>query len=263
MPLRDGDRRWDDEPDDDKDEPWMKAHLEMRTQWERESSSRTSRKHVWDEFEWELFFQQMDRDSQPVLSYYEKYWNHSDRDRMVEEAVALYYVREGYRQVYKTPRDEEYFREYVRSELSLMGSPIGGFQTFFDAKENSLYQIQAYRFARDFYFQLKAWAGTVPESRMQSTDLQNLLTHACTAYSKVAGAHVMGYHPFTLGGNIALCKRALHYSNRCIDFLMALRDGEFFESDTYLRLDEIGLEARNLLGMYIVDLRDRFYSETR
>ncbi len=261
MPLRDGDRRWDDEPNDDQDEPWMKAHQEMRTQWERESAMPTFHKHSWDEFEWEVFFQQMDRDSQPVISYYEKYWNHSDRDRMVEEAVALYYVREAYRQVHKSPRDEEHFREFVRSELALMGSPIGGFQTFFDAKENSLYRIQAYRLMRDFYFQLKAWAGTMPDERMESTELQNLLTHACTAYSKVAGAHVMGYHPFTLGGNIALCKRALHYSNRCLEFLTLLHENQIVEEGPYFRLDEIALEARNLLGMHIVDLRDQFQSE--
>jgi len=262
MPLRDGGRKWDDEPDDDHDEPWMKAHQEMRTQWEREDATPAMHKHCWDEFEWEVFFQQMDRDSQPVISYYEKYWNHSDRDRMVEEAVALYYVREAYRHVHKSPRDEEHFREFVRSELSLMGSPIGGFQTFFDAKENSLYRIQAYRLLRDFYFQLKAWSGTMPDDRLQSTELQNLLTHACTAYSKVAGAHVMGYHPFTLSGNIALCKRALHYSNRCLDFLSLLHDSKVFDETTFLRLDEIALEARNLLGMHIVDLRDQFRSET-
>lgn len=255
MPEPPGDEtNWEERSQDDSEESWMKAHRELEDQWSQRTATQRSRPPLWDEWEWENFFQQMDRDSQPVISYYEKYWNHSDRDRMVEEAVAMYYLREAYRKFYTAPRDEEEFREFIRRETNIQD---GGLQGFFDSKENTVYRIPAYRLSRDYYCRLRAW---IAEWKGEPpTDSRNLLGFACTCYAKIAGGHILGVHPLTIGGNLALCKRALHYGNRSLEGLVAVCPLDGADVET-LHLHDIATEARNAVALRIVDLRNQLYS---
>ncbi|NUM79715.1 hypothetical protein HUU42_02835 [bacterium] len=265
MPNRfQDDNDWQEKEGDE--EEWKKAHDEWMAQADRENAvTRSPKKNheplPWDETAWEVFLQNQDKDGQRVVAYYEKYWSHSDRDRMVEEALALYHVREALRQIHPPARNDSVFQKYLHHEFQRMGVDDPESVSFFDAKENSLYQITAYRLTRDCYFQLKAWTANLREPVRQNKLIENLQHHACAAYTKIAGGHIMGYHLYTIGGNIALCKRGIRHSNRVLDYVMRVKDHGWIDDEKYLYLDEIALEARNALGLHIVDLREQFIAE--
>jgi hypothetical protein len=256
---------WEND-NDDEDEPWKKAHNEWKDRVDHETHALISPQQfdlAWDESAWEVFMQSTDKEGLRVIAFYEKYWSHSDRDRMVEEAMAMYYVREAYKQMYPGHFKEKYFKFYLERELTDMGIFEEGFQGFLDAKENSLYRIPAYRYARDFYHQVRAWMFTLREDIRREKLLEDFSNHAGTTYTKLAGGHVMGYQPHTLGGNIAECKRALRAMNRCFEYLSQIKAQEWLDQEKYLYLEEIALEARNAVGIRIVDLRDQFFELIR
>jgi hypothetical protein len=261
MAKSDNEFNWENE-NEEEDEPWKKAHNEWKNRVEKETHSAISPHQfdlAWDESAWEVFMQGADKEGLRVIAFYEKYWSHSDRDRMVEEAMAMYYVREAFKQMYPGHFKEKYFKFYLERELSDMGIFDEGFQGFLDAKENSLYRIPAYRFTRDFFHQIRAWMFTLRDDIRRDKLIENFLHHTGTAYTKLAGGHVMGYQPHTLGGNIAECKRALRAMNRCLEFLIEIRTRDWIDAEKHLSLDEIALEARNAVGIRIVDLRNQFF----
>ncbi|KAB2880993.1 hypothetical protein F9K33_03260 [bacterium] len=270
--FHDNDRDWENEKEGDEEEPWKKAHEEWKTNIEKEALSDSmiasdqsfadSLRYAWDENAWEKFIQSLDKEGLRVIAFYEKYWSHSDRDRMVEEAMAMFYVREAFKQKKPANAKEYYFKYYIERELLDMGVFDEGFQGFLDAKENSLYRISAYRLSREFYNQIRAWVHSLlPEIRTHKLleELQNTTSAACT---KLAGAHVMGYQPHTIGGNIAQCKRALKGMSRAIDLLSEIQHLNWMDQDKYFYYQEIATEARSAIAIRIVDLRNQFFDET-
>ena len=84
---------WEND-NDDEDEPWKKAHNEWKDRVDHETHALISPQQfdlAWDESAWEVFMQSTDKEGLRVIAFYEKYWSHSDRDRM----VALGWVAEG------------------------------------------------------------------------------------------------------------------------------------------------------------------------
>ena len=221
--------------------------------------SSSSQALAWDENAWELFMQSSDKAGLRVIAFYEKYWNHSDRDRMVEEAMAMYYVREAFKRMYPSQFKEKYFKFYLERELTDMGIFEEGFQGFLDAKENSLYRITAYRYARDFHQHVRAWKYTLRDEWRNEKLIENFSNTAGSAYTKIAGGHVMGYQAHTIGGNIANCKRGLTMMNRCLEHLIQIKPHGCMDDEKYFYLNELALEARNAMAIRIVDLRNQFF----
>jgi hypothetical protein len=269
--FRDDDKDWANEKEGDEEEAWKKAHEEWKINLEKNalSDSLTSGKgfteslrQAWDEYAWESFMQSTDKEGLRVIAFYEKYWSHSDRDRMVEEAMAMYYVREAFKQKKPANPKEYYFKYYIERELLDMGVFEEGFQGFLDAKENSLYKITAYRLTREFYNQIRAWILDLePEMRAHAWP-EDLLANTSMACTKLAGGHVMGYQPHTIGGNIAQSKRALHAMNRAIDRLTDIRALNWLSEEKYFYYQEIAMESRNAISIRIVDLRNQFFEQT-
>ncbi len=251
----DNDRPWEQDASDD--EAWKKAHDE----WLHSGSSLSPDSDQWDEFRWEQFFQKMDKDGRRIVAYYEKYWNHPDRDLMVEEAMAMHLVREALRKRFPQTFRQVYFQEYLAAEATDMKITLTGFQSFLEAREKSLLQLPAYTLTRGFFREMEKYKSAFPRILHEDRLLDSLLSNSNYAFSKIAGGHVMGYHRYTLGANIALCKRSLNAMNRTVDgFALAKERGHFSERHDYY-LDELLQEARNAIGVRIVDLRDRFYQE--
>lgn len=253
----DDDQTWDAESQDD--EAWKKAHLE----WLNASAGETLPKlpaDVWDEHQWENFFQAIDRDGRRVIAYYEKFWNHPDRDLMVEEAMAMHFVREAFRVMFPEEYKKVYFEIYLVSEARRLNIRPSGFQSFLDAKENSIRGEAAFEMTREFHRELTRRRKDIPADPPLSRLVETMINNSAYAYSKVVGGHVMGYHRHTLGGNVASCKRALASINRVADALVQFKlYGVPPISDLYL--DEILLESRNAIALRVSDLRDRFFKE--
>lgn len=270
--FRDDDKNWENEKEGDEEEAWKKAHEEWKADLEKEALSESmiasdrpffeSLRQVWDENAWENFMQSTDKEGLRVIAFYEKYWSHSDRDRMVEEAMAMYYVREAFKQKKPANPKEYYFKYYIERELRDMGVFEEGFQGFLDAKENLLYKITAYRLTREFHNQTRAWILSLDPHIRTHRLLEDLANSASNACTKLAGGHVMGYQPYTIGGNIAQCKRALKAMNRAIDILSETQHLNWMDQDKYFYYQEIAMEARNAVSIRIVDLRDRFFEQT-
>lgn len=267
------DKNWENEKEGDEEEPWKKAHEEWKTHLEKEALSNAlissdpsfsdAVQQAWDEHEWERFIQSLDKEGLRVIAFYEKYWSHSDRDRMVEEAMAMYYVREAFKQKKPANAKEFYFKYYIERELLDMGVFDEGFQGFLDAKENSLYRISAYRLTREFYNQVRAWILSLPAETRTHKLLEELQHTASTSCTKLAGGHVIGYQPHTIGGNIAQCKRALKGMNRSIDLLSEIQHLNWMDQDKYFYYQEIATEARNAIALRIVELRDQYFGQIR
>lgn len=254
---RDDDNAWEQEYSDD--EEWKRLHQE----WLQQASSPGVPRlpsDVWDETRWENFLQAIDRDGRRVIAYYEKFWNHPDRDLMVEEAMGMHLVREAFREMFPQDYKRVYFEEYLVAESKRLNIRPSGFQSFLDAKEHSIRGEEAFAMAVEFHRELQRRRKDLVLEPVASRLAESMANNSSYAYGKVIGGHVMGYHRYTLGGNVASCKRALSSINRVADALIQIKAlGVFSDGDLYL--DEILLEARTAIAMRVSDLRNRFFEE--
>lgn len=76
--------------------------------------------------------------------------------------------------------------------------------------------------------------------------------------AKIAGGFGMGFDLESLGGNIANCKRGLHAANRTLTALQELRNKKLLDQETFQGFYNRAKEVRDGLGIYIVELRERF-----
>lgn len=251
----------EDEKEESDEESWKKAHNEWKSGLgAADTGAEDALFHaedcipIWNEQEWETFIQRVDRTGHRIIAYYEKFWNHADRDRVVEEAMALYCIREAFRHFNPHTSRRNYIKYYLQPELKRMGLADLDYQDFFQAKEQALNRLNAYRQTRDFHRHSKYWILTLPESTRKEPPIQQLYQHSALAVTKFAAGHIMGYQPCTLGGHIALCKTALTQLNRSLDALIAVNHYGWLGEAKYLFLDELILEARNAVGFHIVEL---------
>ncbi len=261
------DRPWDNDYEESDEEPWKRDHDAWKSGDTGNGPEFTSdlpfsfsrlgdAPPVWNEDKWELFIQQMDKSGRHVIAYYEKFWNFSDRDRMVEEAMALYCIREAFREIFGRSQKNSYVRYFLRPELLDMGLNAIDYQDFFHAKEKSLAKMPAFRMNRDFYRQAKYWYLGLPGGLRSDSVKNGLLHHALTACTKIAGGHIFGYQPFTIGGNIALCKTALRQSHRSGECLKSLHDSGILADSHHDYLTRSHHDAKNATALRVVELRN-------
>lgn len=253
------DQDWKDE-EEEASEPWHNDPDAWKKNPPADSGDsqpvfEPQRAAVWSEEQWEQFIDQIDKSGRHIIAYYEKFWNFAERDRMVEEAMALYCVREAFNEMYPGHEKEYYLRFYLRPELTEMGLQAMDYHDFFHAKERTLNENYVYRLCRDFYRQCKYWfMGLPPEKRIERIK-DGLIHHAQLACTKFAGAHIIGYQPLTLGGNIALLKKALQQIHITGYELRFALDAGTMNAANYDYLVKVHHEARNQLAFRIVELR--------
>lgn len=260
------------ESEGDEEEAWKKAHDERMAELERERGLRRAqseadvRAEFWNEEKWENFLQRIDLDGRETIRFYENYWNHSDRDRFVEQAIALHAVQKAFACIYPTFEAMKRYRQYLRLELNNPEIAIVEDQAYLDAKENSLYQISAYRQARNLFCQINDWRQSLPVPTWYTPGgpaplFESLIRDAALMYIKIAGGHVIGYQPHTLGGNIAETKRALRHSHQIREYLYQLRGCTGIEPRKYLPIADMAYETRNAIALRISELRDLWFAK--
>ncbi len=258
------DSKWNDD-EEEKDEPWKRDHDAWKSGGQSDSTgdpavssgSLKDEAPVWNEDRWERFIHQMDKSGRHIIAYYEKFWNFAERDRMVEEALALYCVREAFREMYPGHQKEYYLRFYLLPELLDMGLNAMDYQDFFHAKERTLSKQYPFRVCRDFYRQCKYWFLGLPGHLRSDMIKEGVLHHALIVCTKIAGGHIMGYQPFTIGGNIVLCRMALREMQSAGVALRAVYDAGLMNEANYDYLSKSRHEAKNKLAFRIVELRDK------
>lgn len=249
---------WDSESSGEPEEPWKQAHETWKRTLEKKRRD-PGTPPVWNEELWEDFMKIVDRDELKVIAFYEKFWSHSARDRMVEEAMAMYYVREAFKRMGVEDPAGFYLEHYVELELEDMGIAEEGSEGFLDAKEHTLYEIAAYRTSREFFSQWRAYVFTLHDYNRLHRSVEYINLQSGLACNKIVGGHVMGYQPYTLGGNIAQAKRALLSVQRAMAHLREIRNHLYMDDDQYGHLSELATEARDAIAIRVVDLRNHFF----
>ncbi|MDZ7721030.1 MAG: hypothetical protein U5K72_19575 [Balneolaceae bacterium] len=125
--------------------------------------------------------------------------------------------------------------------------------TEFDSVENlPVYQL-AYQFTIDSI--------NLIESRFENKNDESINAFAQSVIipaAKIAGGFGMGFELEFIGGNIANCKRGLNAANRVLTALQEMRDKKILDQKTFQNFYSRGKEVRDELGIYIVELRERF-----
>lgn len=103
------------------------------------------------------------------------------------------------------------------------------------------------------------WAENVPQ-KLQNKAFQEFVGEILKIGAKLAGGYSFGFEPDYLGANIAYTKKALKSSNLALALLQSQRSEEYFGSEVYSNYHEKIFEIRNDIGIYIQELRDRFYN---
>ncbi len=99
-------------------------------------------------------------------------------------------------------------------------------------------------------------------SRAATQDDFNLfISDVLQISAKIAAGYALGFEQDVLGGNIAYSKKALYAANRALNTLQTMRKSRIFKQIDYQTTHARLHELRNDVGVYVQELRERFYGE--
>lgn len=199
---------------------------------------------VWDEYQWERFLQQQDRNTERYFELMEKFMDHPDRDRIVAEEMGWSYhggESEEFQEL-----DEMMARE-LAEEVDMEDLPLGD-----EFSDSPLYRdvVEINRWLDDC-------SANHPEISGNETFLE-MFTSITVCGAKVAAALSQEEdEDVELGMVIAYLKRGLKAINDALENLMLLRQGKALSGKELGELTELLFGARN----QIVDLMKEYRSE--
>lgn len=215
---------------------------------------------VWDEERWEAFLRENDR---RLARYMELLFGfisdnppperrNAEAFRGWEEALRRFLSSKGF-------APDDVFPRFLEGE----GDDAGDMSTLpLDEPDNGgrldPFRTRAvYGRASDLADDVLEWSNALPARSKDST-----FVHFCSHVTQIPGhlakGHGIGYEKDTLGGNIACAKRGLAAANEALSLLRSMKTAAFLPEETYLRFYERLFELRNMLGIYVQDLRGRF-----
>lgn len=122
----------------------------------------------------------------------------------------------------------------------------------------SIEKIEVYVTARDFgaeIFRLLEHK----KDLLNKDHIQEFVSDVVQISAKLAGGYAFGFEMDVLGANIAYSKRALNFANKALVDLKGLKKRKVFSTSDYYRLHATLFELRNDIGIYVQDIRQRFY----
>lgn len=205
---------------------------------------------IWNEFQWEEFMREADKRTEKYSQLLEKYIDHPDCDNIIAKEM-------GWNHLLDESEDNDFWDEISDINSVEEGEEwkdVTGFETVtFDNFENlPVYQL-AYEFSIDCM-------GLI-DNHLEDKNDESIHLFARSVIippAKIAGGFGMGFELESLGGNIANCKRGLHAANRTLIALQELRNKKLLDPETFQDFYSRGKEVRDELGIYIVELRERF-----
>ncbi len=124
-------------------------------------------------------------------------------------------------------------------------------------EEGGIADLSIYTQTQQLALEVLAWSNTLSVDLKDST-----LVQFCNALllipAQLAKGHQLGFDREQIGGNIACCKRALKAANDALKLLGELRHADCMDPSHYMHVYEATYEARNAVGLYIQQLRNRF-----
>lgn len=204
----------------------------------------------WDEFQWEEFMREADKRTEKYSQLFEKYLDHPDRDNIIAKEM-------GWDHLLDESEDAGKWDELPDGDILEEGEEWKkgtGYDTteFGDVENFPVYQL-ACQFTIDSI--------DLIESRFENVNDDSIHTFSRSVIippAKIAGGFGMGFELESLGGNIANCKRGLNAANSMLNALQEMRDRKILDQKTFQDFYSRGKEVRDELGIYIVELRERF-----
>ncbi|TVR13663.1 MAG: hypothetical protein EA391_13840 [Balneolaceae bacterium] len=206
---------------------------------------------IWDEYRWEQFFRESDKRTDKYSQLLDEYMDHPDRDRIIAEEMGWTRLLDELEVESKDWIGEFDFNGYEEGEE--WKRHTGHEPAEFDSFENfPLYQ--------------KAFSFAIDSIKMADEHLVDLDDESVRAFcrsiivpsAKIAGGFSFGLEMESIGGNIANCKRGLIAANQMLNALYEIGEKEILDRELYLEFYGRAKEVRDELGIYIVELRERF-----
>ncbi|MGD8428157.1 MAG: hypothetical protein PVH63_11015 [Balneolaceae bacterium] len=123
----------------------------------------------------------------------------------------------------------------------------------------SIEMLDIYNESREVAALMLQWAETINPKYLNSK-YNDFIGNVLKIGAKIAGGYSFGFEPDFLGGNIAYTKKALYCANDALTILQQdLKNVRFINKKQYFYYHEQLFELRNNIGIYIQELRERFY----
>lgn len=215
---------------------------------------------IWDEHQWEEFMKKADKRTDRYSELLEKYMGHPDRDKIIAKEMGWDWLAERLEEDDTDEFSEEsnwadnFIHELEEGEE---WKQAAGYQSFEPDIFDEIESLPVYRQAYEY---------TIAAFELLETHLDGKSDESINAFAssvgvpsaKIAGGYGMGFDMHGLGGNIANCKRGLKAANKSLIALQKMRKKGLIDQETFLDFYERGKEVRDNLGIYIVELREKF-----
>lgn len=209
---------------------------------------------IWDEHRWEEFFREADKQTDLYIQLLEKYMDHPDRDKIVAEEMGWTHLLDETGNEYGHWLDEIDIIDIDEVEEGEEWKRLTGYEpTDFDQFEDlPLYQ-KAFEFSIDSMNMADEHLADLDDESVRSFCRSITIPSA-----KIAGGFSFGFEMDSIGGNIANCKRGLNAANKMLNALYEIGEKELLDRELYLEYYGRAKEVRDELGIYIVEMRERF-----
>lgn len=205
---------------------------------------------IWDEYQWEEFMREADKRTEKYSQLFEKYIDHPDRDDIIAKEM-------GWDHLLDESDEDDKWDEFLDVDFTEEGEEWKQ-ATGFEADEfDSFKNLPVYKLAYTFSIDCI----NLIENRYKNVNDESINSFARSVIippAKIAGGFGMGFELESLGGNIANCKRGLNAANCMLTALQEMKDKNLIDRKTFQEFYERGKEVRDELGIYIVELRERF-----
>jgi len=127
------------------------------------------------------------------------------------------------------------------------------------SNNGSIETLDIYNDSREVAALILQWAETISPQNL-NTRCNDFIGNVLKIGAKIAGGYSFGFEIEFLGGNIAYTKKALYCANDALTTLQRdLKNTPYLNKKQYYYYHEQLFDLRNNIGIYIQELRERFY----
>lgn len=208
---------------------------------------------VWDEYQWERFLQEQDRNTEKYFALLEKYMDHPDRDRVIAREMGWAAPSDGKEEEEMLEEFESFLEEAGEadaSETEAGPGDIAGEEAF-----DRFTRSPIYKDTLKLHHWIRLWLDKYPDLQ-EHPQAVRLATQSAVCGAKVAAA-LCGEDDSELGMSIAYLKRGLKASNDALDACARLSAENLLSARRSASLSHRLFRVRN----QIVDLMNTFRTE--
>lgn len=133
-------------------------------------------------------------------------------------------------------------------------------EDFAMSEHGSIETLDVYNNSRSLAAVILQWAETI-NPKFLTSEYNDFVGNILKIGAKIAGGYSFGFERDFLGGNIAYTKKALYCANDALNILQRdLKGTRFLTKKQYFYFHEQLFTLRNNIGIYIQELRERFYN---